>query len=91
MRTKDGIHMGAIAQGIVNLVNAGASFHVAAMSADSRIVSERERQSLLDRLSSIDRALADYIEEEVVDAYPTTLERLRYAGVEIPWPKGARR
>jgi len=78
-------------QGIVHLMKAGASFHVAAMSADPRIVSEKERQSLLGRLSSIDRALADHIEEEVVDAYHTTLERLRHAGIEMPWPKGRRR
>jgi hypothetical protein len=34
-------------QGIQNLIKAGASFHVAAMSADSRIVDNHERQRLV--------------------------------------------
>ncbi len=72
-------------QGIVNLMAAGARFHVAAMTADPRIVSTEERQSLLGRLARIDPALVSHLEEEVVDPYHTTLERLRYAGVELPW------
>nr|NIN64237.1 hypothetical protein [Anaerolineae bacterium]NIN94519.1 hypothetical protein [Anaerolineae bacterium]NIQ77589.1 hypothetical protein [Anaerolineae bacterium] len=63
----------------------GARFHVAAMTADPRIVSTEERQSLLGRLARIDPALVSHLEEEVVDPYHTTLERLRYAGVELPW------
>jgi len=74
-------------QGIINLIKAGASFHVAAMTADPRIVTRQERQSLLEKLSSIHPALAENIEEEVVDPYYTTMERLKYAGVKIPWPE----
>jgi hypothetical protein len=72
-------------QGIVNLIEAGASFHVAAMSADSRIVDRHERQSLLDRLASIDTAMVDNLEEEVVGSYHNTLERLRHASVKLAW------
>ncbi len=75
-------------QGIVNLLEAGASFHVAAMTADARIVTQQERQMLLDRLASIDSALVSNLEEEVVDPYHTTLERLRYAGVKLTWGQG---
>ena len=74
--------------GIVNLIEAGASFHVAAMSADSRIVDRQERQSLFDRLASIDSSLVDNLEEEVVSPYHNTLERLRLAGVKLPWDEG---
>jgi uncharacterized Fe-S cluster-containing radical SAM superfamily protein len=70
---------------IVNLLEAGTSFHVAAMSADTQIVSDRERQSLLDRLAAIHPALVRRLEEEVVDPYPTTLKRLRHAGMKLPW------
>jgi len=72
-------------QGIVNLLEAGAPFHVAAMSADARIVSRQERQSLLDRLASIHPALLRHLEEEVVDPYYTTIERLRHAAVHLLW------
>jgi uncharacterized Fe-S cluster-containing radical SAM superfamily protein len=73
---------------IRNLIEAGASFHVAAMTADSRIVDRHERQSLLRRLASIDPALVDNLEEEAVAPYRDTLERLRHAGVELPWGEG---
>ena len=72
-------------QGIVNLIEAGASFHVAAMSADSRIVDRQERQSLFDRLASIDPSLIDNLEEEVVSPYHNTLERLRHADLKLEW------
>ena len=72
-------------EGIVNLLKAGASFHVAAMSADPRIVDRDERQSLIDRLASIDSALVRNLEEELVDPYHTTLERLQHAGVSLTW------
>ncbi|MHC4570823.1 MAG: radical SAM protein [Planctomycetota bacterium] len=75
-------------RGITNLMKAGASFHVAAMTADPRIVTKQERQSLLNRLASIHPALVDNLEEEVVDPYHTTLERLQYAGVKLSWDKG---
>ncbi len=72
-------------QGIVNLLEARASFHVASMTADPRIVSDEERQSLRDRLAAIEPALVRNLEEEVVDPYHTTLERLRHAGVHLAW------
>jgi uncharacterized Fe-S cluster-containing radical SAM superfamily protein len=72
-------------RGIENLIKAGASFHVAAMTADHRIVAEQERQSLLDRLALIDPALVHNLEEEIVDPYNTTLERLRHAGIRLEW------
>jgi uncharacterized Fe-S cluster-containing radical SAM superfamily protein len=70
---------------IVNLMKASASFHVAAMTADRRLVTKQECQCLLDRLASINPALVDNLEEEVVDPYHTTLERLRHAGVSLAW------
>jgi uncharacterized Fe-S cluster-containing radical SAM superfamily protein len=70
-------------QGIVNLLEAGASFHVAAMSADTRIMTKQEHEGLLSRLASIHPALVDNLEEEMVDPYHTTLERLRHAGVKL--------
>ncbi len=72
-------------QAVVNLLTAGASFHVAAMSADARIVSEQERQNLVERLEAIHPILARRLEEEVVDPYHTTVERLRHAGVHLTW------
>jgi len=72
-------------RGIVSLREAGASFHVAAMTADPRIVSREERKSLLDRLAAIHPALVRHLEEEVVDPYHTTLERLKHAGVHLAW------
>lgn len=69
--------------GIRNLMEAGASFHVAAMIADPRIVDRYECQSLLERLASIDQVLVDNLEEEVVAPYHNTLERLRHAGVKL--------
>ena len=68
---------------IENLTEAGASFHVAAMSADSRIVDRGEYQSLMKRLASIDASLVDNLEEEVVSPYHNTLERLSHAGIEL--------
>jgi uncharacterized Fe-S cluster-containing radical SAM superfamily protein len=70
---------------IENLMEVGASFHVAAMTADPRIVTDRERKALLDRLSSIDRVLVANLEEEVVDPYHNALERLRHAGLHLRW------
>jgi len=77
-------------QGIANLLKAGASFHVAAMTADPRIVTKQERQSLLERLASIHPVLADNLKEEVVDPYHTTLKRLQHAGIKLKWDEGRR-
>jgi uncharacterized Fe-S cluster-containing radical SAM superfamily protein len=71
--------------GIVNLFEAGASFHVASMTADPRIVSQQERRSLLDRLAAIEPSLARNLEEEVVHAYPATLKRLQQARLHLAW------
>jgi uncharacterized Fe-S cluster-containing radical SAM superfamily protein len=68
---------------ITNIVKAGASFHVAAMTADPRITTAEERQSLLDQLAAIHPALVNNLEEEVVVPYPVAVERLRYAGVHL--------
>ncbi len=70
-------------QAIVNLLEAGASVHVAAMTADPRFTSPEERRSLLHRLAAIHPALLDSLEEEVVVPYPVAVERLRHAGVHL--------
>jgi len=72
-------------QGIVNLLEAGASFHVAAMSADSRMMDRQERQNLLVRLEAIDSSIVNNLEEEVVAPYHNTLERLEHAGIKLAW------
>lgn len=71
---------------IENLLDCGISFHVAAMSADPRIMTAEERKRLVDRLAEIDVRLALNLEEEVVDPYKTTLARLKYAGLQLDWP-----
>jgi uncharacterized Fe-S cluster-containing radical SAM superfamily protein len=70
-------------QAIVSLLEAGASLHVAAMTADPRFTSAEERQRLVDRLNAIHPALLDSLEEEVVVPYPVAVERLRHAGVHL--------
>jgi uncharacterized Fe-S cluster-containing radical SAM superfamily protein len=70
-------------QGMENLLSAGASCHVAAMSADSRFMSEQERKSLFERLEAIHPALVKSIEEEIVTPYPAARDRLRHAGIEV--------
>lgn len=71
---------------IEHLKNAKVSFHVAAMT-DSRIMDNEERKTLLKTLSAIDFDLAGHLEEEQIDPYDTTLERLKQAGVELNWGK----
>jgi uncharacterized Fe-S cluster-containing radical SAM superfamily protein len=70
-------------QGIRNLLSAGASCHVAAMSADSRFMKEQERKDLFERLEEIHPALVKNLEEEIVTPYPAARERLRHAGIEV--------
>jgi uncharacterized Fe-S cluster-containing radical SAM superfamily protein len=72
-------------QGIQNLLNAGVSCHVAAMSADSRFMTKEERKSLFERLDAIHPALVKNLEEEIVTPYPAARERLRHAGVDLDW------
>jgi len=70
-------------QGIRSLLSAGASCHVAAMSADSRFMTEQEREDLFELLEAIHPALLQNLEEEIVTPYPVARERLRHAGVEV--------
>jgi uncharacterized Fe-S cluster-containing radical SAM superfamily protein len=71
---------------IQNLLDFDASFHVAAMSADPRIMDCDERMALIKKLASINRGLVSTLEEEVVDPYETTLARLKHAGLKLEWP-----
>jgi uncharacterized Fe-S cluster-containing radical SAM superfamily protein len=71
-------------KGIRNLLEYKVSFHVAAMT-DPRIMSNREREFLLERLREINPYLEKNLEEEIIDPYETTLARLRYANINIPW------
>jgi uncharacterized Fe-S cluster-containing radical SAM superfamily protein len=70
-------------QGIENLLHAGVSCHVAAMSADSRFMTGEDRKSLFERLEAIHPALVSNLEEEIVIPYPAARERMRYAGIEV--------
>jgi uncharacterized Fe-S cluster-containing radical SAM superfamily protein len=71
---------------IRNLIGYVARFHVAAMSADSRLMSPIERAALLKKLHCIDPTLVKSLEEEIVDPYETTLLRLEKAGYQLKWP-----
>jgi len=71
---------------IKNLIKHDCSFHVAAMSADPRIMNSEEKVPLLSKLGGIDETLITSLEEEVIDPYQTTLKRLEYAGCKIEWP-----
>ena len=73
-------------QAIRNLLDDNVSFHVAAMSADPRITTPKERESLIRKLAEIEPTLLVNLEEEVVDGYDTTLERLKFAGWKLEWP-----
>lgn len=71
---------------IRNLLDYDVSFNVAAMSADPRIMDQKERESLILKLAEIEPRLALKLEEEVVDPYKTTLARLEYGGLRLKWP-----
>ena len=73
-------------QAIRNLLDHNVSFHVASMSADPRIMTSEERNNLMQKLSEIDPDLLLNLEEEVMDAYNTTLARLKFAGLKVKWP-----
>jgi len=73
-------------QAIGYLFDYSVSFHVAAMSADPRIMTPRERMSLVEKLAEIDPRLVTSLEEEVMDPYDTTLARLKLAGWKVEWP-----
>jgi len=73
-------------QAIRNLLDHSVSFHVAAMSADPRIMTPKERENMIKKLAEIDPGLLANLEEEVMDDYKTTLARLKLAGWKIEWP-----
>lgn len=73
-------------QAIKNLADYNVSFHVAAMSADPRIVTTEERENLMRKLAEIDPRLVLNLEEEVMDGYKTTLARLKHANLKVKWP-----
>ena len=73
-------------QAIRNLLDHNVNFHVAAMSADPRIMTPEERTSLMRKMAEIDPRLLLSFEEEVMDDYNTTLARLRFAGLKVKWP-----
>jgi len=60
------------------LLDEGIYARAAAMT-DPRVMPEKERQLLLDRLGKIDPLLAENLEEEQIDSYDTTIARLRAA------------
>jgi len=55
------------------------------MTADPRFVSSHARKRLISELRAIQPDLVQRLEEEIVDPYPTALERLRHAGVHLKW------
>jgi uncharacterized Fe-S cluster-containing radical SAM superfamily protein len=67
-------------QAIRHLLQAKASFHVAAMT-DPRLMPAEERELLISRLADLDMRLVDILEEERCDPYKGTIRRLEAAGV----------
>lgn len=70
---------------IKNLLDEGVSFHAASMSADRRFMSKEERLALIQKLEEISPDLVRDLEEETVDPYPATIDRLDRAGIKIEW------
>lgn len=68
-------------QGIQHLLQAKASFHVAAMT-DPRLMPAAEREILISRLADLDMQLVENLEEERCDPYRRTIRRLEAAGVD---------
>ncbi len=68
-------------QAIKHLLEARASFHVAAMT-DSRLMSAKERTQLIERLTELSPLLARNLEEETCDRYPSTQRRLEAASAD---------
>ena len=58
------------------LLKEGIYARAAAMT-DSRVMPEEERKILIQKLNEIDRAAAETLEEEQIDAYDTTIKRLK--------------
>lgn len=65
---------------VERLLAAGADFHVAAMT-DPRLMPEKEREALLDRLRRT--GYTDSVEEEWCDNYHSSVKRLRAAGWDL--------
>ena len=65
---------------ISRLMEAGVSFHVAAMS-DPRLMPPAERRAMTRKLEGI--GYREYLEEEVCDPYRSSLVRLKAAGFQI--------
>jgi uncharacterized Fe-S cluster-containing radical SAM superfamily protein len=70
---------------IVNMLEAGGSLHVAAMSADPWFMTKDERENLVEKLRSIEPRLVNSLEEEIVSPYHNARERLKHAGVNVDW------
>jgi len=74
-----------------HLLDAGVSFHAAAMT-DPRIMPKEERRLLLEKLSGINPRLAANLEEEDCDPYDSTLIRMAAYGLDpIEFFTGRRR
>ncbi|MFX0078545.1 MAG: radical SAM protein [Candidatus Hermodarchaeota archaeon] len=69
-------------QGIRHLLQAEASFHVAAMT-DPRLMPAAERELLILRLADLDMRLVKNLEEERCDPYKGTIRRLESAGINL--------
>jgi uncharacterized Fe-S cluster-containing radical SAM superfamily protein len=67
---------------IQHLLEAGARFHVAAMT-DSRLMPPNERSHLVRLLAELSPPLVAELEEEVCDPYRATQRRLAAAGIDV--------
>jgi len=67
-----------------HLLQARVSCHAAAMT-DPRVMMTEERAMLIRKLQGINQDLARNLEEEKIDPYETTKERLKAAKVTIKW------
>lgn len=65
-----------------NLMDEDISCHAAAMT-DRRVMSERERRYMEEKLDKISPWLAENLEEERIGPYETTKKRLRLAGYDM--------
>lgn len=66
------------------LLEARVSCHAAAMT-DPRVMGQEERLKLIKKLEEIDPRIARNLEEERIDPYDTTKQRLEAKGVWIKW------
>ena len=66
-------------QAIRNLIDVGAEFNVAAVT-DPRIITQKERDSLIRGLRDLDPSLLLTLEEEILEPFHPALARLSFAG-----------